>query len=60
MEHIISICEACQCSKLPGTGFGEPPTRNTLLLRWSQVAVDLIGPWKITVAAQAIQFRALT
>ena len=42
LEHIISICQACQCSK-PGTGFGEPPTRNTLLLQWSQVAVDLIG-----------------
>ena len=61
MEHIVSICEACQCKRLPGTGFGElPPTRNALLLPWSEVAVDLIGLLKITVAAQVIEFRALT
>ena len=52
--------QPCQRKKLPGTGFGELPPRNALLLPWSEVAVDLIGPWKITVAAQAIEFRALT
>ena len=60
MEHIVSICEACQHTKLPGAGFGELPPRNALLLQWSEVTVYLIGPWKITVAAQAIEFRALT
>ena len=60
VEHIVRVCEACQRTKLPGTGFGELPPRNALLLPWSEVAVDLIGPWKITVAAQTIEFRALT
>ena len=49
-----------KCTKLPGAGFSELPPRNTLLLQWSEVTVDLVGPWKITVAAQAIEFRALT
>ena len=60
VEHIVSICEACQRTKFPGTGFGELPPRNALLLPWSEVAVGLIGPWKITVATQAIEFRALS
>ena len=42
VEHIVSICEACQHTKLPGTGFGELPPRNALLLPWSEVAVELI------------------
>jgi hypothetical protein len=33
---------------------------NAFLLPWTEDAVNLIGPWKITVAAQAIEFRALT
>ncbi len=60
VEHIVRVCEACQRTKLPGTGFGELPPRNALFLPWSEVTVDLIGPWKITVATQAIEFRALT
>jgi hypothetical protein len=61
VEHIVRVCEAaCQRTKLPGTGFGELPPRNALLLPCSEVAVDLISPWKITVAAQAIETRAST
>jgi hypothetical protein len=60
VELTISTCEACQCTKLPGAGYGELSPRNALLLPWSEVAVDLIGAWKITVAAQTIEFRALT
>jgi hypothetical protein len=31
-----------------------------LLVSWSEAAVSLIGPYKIALAAQAIEFRALT
>ena len=47
-------------TKFPGACFGELSPRNALLLQWSEVTVDLIGTWKITVAAQAIEFRAST
>ena len=61
MEHIVSICEACQSvQNYLVLVFGELPPRNALLLQWSEVTVDSIFPWKITVAAQAIEFRALT
>ena len=32
VKHIVSICEACQRTKLPGARFGELPPRNELLL----------------------------
>ena len=60
VEHIVSIGEACKRTKLPGAGSGELHPRNALLLPWSEVAVNVIGTWKITVTAQAIEFRALT
>ena len=61
MEHIASIYETCQnVQNYLMLGFGELPPRNALLLQWSEVTVDLIGPWKITVTAQMIEFRALT
>jgi hypothetical protein len=62
VEHIASIYEACRnVQNYLVLVFCELPPRNALLLQWSEVAVDLIGPWKkITVATQAIEFRALT
>ena len=60
-KYIVSICEACQnIINYLVLVFGELPPRNALLLQWSEVTVDFIGPWKITVAAQTIEFRALT
>jgi hypothetical protein len=60
-KYIVSICEACQnIINYLVLVFGELPPRNALLLQCSEVTIDLIGPWKITVAAQAIEFRALT
>jgi hypothetical protein len=46
VAHIVSICEACQRTKLTGTGFGEPPPRNALLLPWSDVA-EVLGIYKM-------------
>jgi hypothetical protein len=61
VEHIASIFETCQnVQNYLVLVFGELPPRNALLLQWSEVTVDLIGPWKIKVGAQAIEFRALT
>ena len=51
VQYTGRTCEACQCIKLPGAGYGELPPRNALLLPWSEVTVDLIGPLKITVCS---------
>ena len=60
VEHIASMCEACQnVQNYLVLVFGELPPRNALLLQCSEVTVDFIGLWKITMAAQAIEFRAL-
>jgi O-phosphoseryl-tRNA(Cys) synthetase len=61
VEHIASIYETCQnVQNYLMLGFGELPPRNALLLQCSEVTVDFIGPWKITVTAQAIEFHAPT
>ena len=42
-------CEVCQKNKLIGPGYGLLPPREAPLAPWSEVMVDLIGPWKIQV-----------
>jgi hypothetical protein len=59
-EDVIRPCDSCQRFKLPGKGYGEMPARNPQVAPWHEVAVDLIGPWKITVNGQRLVFRALT
>ena len=61
VEHIGSIYETCQnVQNYLMLGFGELSPRNALLLQCSEVTVDFIGPWKITVTAQAIEFHSPT
>ena len=61
VEHIASIYETCQnVQNYLVLGFGELPPRNALLLQCSEVTMDFIGPWKITLTAQAIEFHAPT
>lgn len=58
-EH-ISTCDACQRFKEPGRIAGEAPPRNETAIPWSDVAVDLIGPWRIVVNDAILEFSALT
>ena len=60
VEQIIKVCDACQRYKLPGKGYGELPSKEPHLAPWQQIAVDLIGPWAITINKQRIVFKALT
>ncbi len=61
-ESVVSTCDTCQRFKLPGRGYGETPPRTALVAPWHEVAVDLIGPWKIKVPGydEAVVFNALT
>ena len=60
IERIVLSCESCSRSKLAGPGYGELPARETTLLPWYEVVVDLIGPWTLNVQDQELEFNALT
>ena len=55
-------CDNCQRNKLTGPGYGMLPARNAPLTPWSEVMVDLVGPWKVKVQNQNedLLFYALT
>eukprot|EP00956_Cyclotella_meneghiniana_P021043 scaffold37820_cov36-Cyclotella_meneghiniana.AAC.3 len=40
-------CEHCQRYKLAGKGYGLLPERQVRIAPWEEVAIDLIGPWKV-------------
>ena len=50
----------CAQWKQHGVGYGHLPARNALVAPWDEVAVDLIGPWKIQVDGRTFVFNALT
>ena len=53
-------CEHCQKHKLSGKGYGLLPERKLRVAPWTEVAVDLIGPWKLQVHGKPVEFNALT
>ena len=53
-------CAVCQRNKQLGQGYGHLPERVAHLMPWDAVAVDLIGPWKISVNGIELEFLALT
>ena len=59
-RHLVQTCDTCQRYKLPGRGYGFVAPREAPLLPFSEIAVDLIGPWPITVHGKELLFQALT
>lgn len=53
-------CGNCQVNKQLGPGYGHLPPRHAALVPWDEVAVDLIGPWKIKIGNQDVDVNALT
>ena len=60
IDEIVKACDACQRFKLTGKGYGKLPPREPPLVPWEEIAVDLIGPWKIQINDRHIVFNALT
>ena len=58
-EH-ISKCDACQRFKDQGPIHSQNPPRNETAVPWSDVAVEIIGPWTIDVNNTVFSFSALT
>ena len=48
--HIDRLkCKDCQKYKLAGRGYGLLPKQEVQIAPWEEVAIDLIGPWKVKV-----------
>ncbi len=60
-SHIDKFkCKDCQKYKLSGRGYGLLPKQEVQIAPWEEVAIDLIGPWKVKVNGQKFEFDALT
>jgi hypothetical protein len=42
-------CKDCQKHKLAGHGYGLLPTREARIAAGEEVAINLVGPWKVKV-----------
>jgi hypothetical protein len=48
--HIDKLkCKDCQKLKLAGRGYGLPPKQEVQIAHWEEVAIDMVGPWKVKV-----------
>jgi hypothetical protein len=54
------VREDCQGHKLAGRGYGLLPEQEVCVTPWEEVAIDLIGPWKLKVGNKLCEFSALT
>ena len=59
--HIDKLkCKDCQKHKLAGRGYDLLPKQEVRIAPWEEVAINLIGPWKVKVNDQQVEFNALT
>jgi hypothetical protein len=45
---------------LADRGYGLLPKQEVQIAPWEEVAIELIGPWKVKVNGQQVEFNALT
>ena len=60
VESIVTKCDTCQRHKQVGRGHGHTAAREAEVHPWREIAMDLIGPWKIRIGQQQHTFHALT
>jgi hypothetical protein len=53
-------CKEFQKYKLAGRGYGLLPKREVQIAPWEEVAINLIGPWKVKVNGPQVEFNTLT
>jgi hypothetical protein len=59
--HIDKLkCKDCQKYTLSGHGYGLLTKQEVWIAPWEEVAINLIGPWKVKVNGQQVEFNALT
>jgi hypothetical protein len=52
VNDVIKHCGACQINKLTGPGYGHLLSHKATSLPFQEVAVDLIGPWHVTLSTK--------
>jgi hypothetical protein len=61
IEDVITKCDSCQKQKLVGKGYGHMAPQEAAAHPWQDVAVDLVGPWTLTIiGGYGHKFMALT
>jgi transposase InsO family protein len=60
VEDVVGRCDTCQRQKNVLRGHGHTAPREAIANPWREVAVDSIGPWKLKVHNQEVEFKALT
>jgi hypothetical protein len=50
----------CQTHKLEGHGYGFLHKQEVQIAPWEEVAIDLIGPWKVKINGRQVEFNAST
>ena len=56
----VKQCKSCRVQKRIAQSYGHIPERGDYPKPFEEVAVDLIGPWKIQLRNKTIEVRALT
>ena len=59
-DQAVSSCPTCQRLKVVHRHYGELPPREVRGNPWSDIAIDLVGPWTVKVHGIALTFQALT
>ena len=60
IETFIQSCDTCQHKKSKGIGYGHLPPQDALIAPWFKVAVDLIGPCKVTIGTREFLFPTIS
>ena len=60
VEKVVTKCDTCQRQKQVLRGHGHVAPKEASATPWREVAVDLIGPWKLKIGPVEIPFMALT
>jgi RNase H-like domain found in reverse transcriptase/Integrase zinc binding domain len=60
VERIVHTCNACQKTKSGSRQYAHLPARDPPLRPWTEVHVDLVGPWTYTINNVDYKFSALT
>jgi hypothetical protein len=53
-------CKDCQKYQFADHGYGLLPKQEVWIAPWEEVAINLIGPWKVKVNGGQVEFNALT
>ena len=60
VKTFVSTCSDCQMYKHPGHGYGHLAPCEALFQPFTEIAVDMIGPWKVCINNELMIFHALT